>query len=516
MLNKYISHRKIYLLFLLILIIGISLGKFFMSVGTIGLSANYLLEGNFNLKMKRLRDLKFTPLILSFAFILHLLFLFNTNDFSYALKDLLIKVPLFALPLIIGTSNILEKKEISILIYTFLLGLFISASISLLAFYEIIPAKNNSSNFRDISFFMSNIRFSILLAFSFFVCMFIHIKLKEIKLKTILLLLSLYFVCILFILQSITGIVAWFIAAVVFILWFLYYYKKIIPIIISFIFFISASLYIANVYNDFFSIKDTRDLNSLPNKTKLENKYNHNINSNITENGYYLWICISENELRDSWNKLSDIKFDSLDNKNQYIKYTLYRYLTSKGLNKDAEALSKLSINDIQRIESGATSAMKYSSIELRLRELFFEYQLYQNNIGFNGHSILQRIYFLNVGLKIAKENFFFGVGLGDVPLAFKEYYKNSLELDKQNQLRAHNQFLTYFITYGIFGFVIWLFTILYPVIVCRNNLNILYLLFSIIIGIAFLSDDMLERQAGVAIYITINSLLLFAIKERT
>ena len=515
MLHKYIPHRKIYLLFLLILLIGISCGKFFMSVGTIGLSANYLLEGDFNLKMKRLRNLKFAPLVLSFAFILHLLFLFNTNDFSYAIKDLLIKVPLFALPLIIGTSASLDKKEKQILIYTFLLGLFFSASMSLLAFFEIIPAKNYSSNFRDISFFMSNIRFSILLAFSFLLCIFLSIKVKEIKLKTILILLSIYFLCVLFILQSVTGIIAWFLAFVVLIFWLLCFYKRILPIIISFIFFISASLYIANVYNDFFSLKDTRDLNALPKKTKLENNYYHNINSDITENGYYIWRCISENELRGSWNKLSKIKFDSLDNKNQRIKNTIYRYLTSKGLNKDAEALSELDNNDVQRIENGTTSAIKYSSIELRLRELFFEYQLFQNNIGFNGHSILQRIYFFNVGLQIAKDNFFFGVGTGDVPTAFMEYYNNSTELDKKNQLRAHNQFLTYFITYGIIGFTIWLITILYPIVVCRKNLNILYVLFLLIIAISFLSDDMLERQAGVAIYITINSLLLFAIKER-
>ena len=43
---------------------------------------------------------------------------------------------------------------------------------------------------------------------------------------------------------------------------------------------------------------------------------------------------------------------------------------------------------------------------------------------------------------------------------------------------------------------------------------NILYLPFLLIIFINFLSDDMLERQAGVTIFTTINTLLLFGIKK--
>ncbi len=42
--------------------------------------------------------------------------------------------------------------------------------------------------------------------------------------------------------------------------------------------------------------------------------------------------------------------------------------------------------------------------------------------------------------------------------------------------------------------------------------MRILYIAFSLIIFIGFMSDDMLDRQAGVAIFIVINSILLFAI----
>ena len=38
-----------------------------------------------------------------------------------------------------------------------------------------------------------------------------------------------------------------------------------------------------------------------------------------------------------------------------------------------------------------------------------------------------------------------------------------------------------------------------------------LHWIFVITIVVGFLSDDMLERQAGVAIYITLNSLILYA-----
>ena len=53
MFERFIAHRKIYIFFLLLLVFGISTGKFLMSVGTIGISFNWLVEGNYKEKYNR-------------------------------------------------------------------------------------------------------------------------------------------------------------------------------------------------------------------------------------------------------------------------------------------------------------------------------------------------------------------------------------------------------------------------------------------------------------------------------
>ena len=71
------------------------------------------------------------------------------------------------------------------------------------------------------------------------------------------------------------------------------------------------------------------------------------------------------------------------------------------------------------------------------------------------------------------------------------------------------NQFLSFFIVYGLVGFLLWLFTVGYPIFV-NDKPQPIYWIFLVIILIGFISDDMLERQAGVAIYITLNCLILY------
>ena len=192
-------------------------------------------------------------------------------------------------------------------------------------------------------------------------------------------------------------------------------------------------------------------------------------------------------------------------------RYNLYRYLTSLGLNKDSQGLNCLLERDIKAIENGNTSSIKYNKLEERIRGIIFELKLYKDGIETDGHSVSQRLFFMKIGKQIVKENFFFGVGIGDVNDSFiEQYLKTPNDLEKENQMRSHNQFLSFFISYGIVGFSLWLFTIMYPIFRMRQ-LNPIYSIFITIMFVGFLSDDMLERQAGVAIYITINALLLFS-----
>ncbi len=80
-------------------------------------------------------------------------------------------------------------------------------------------------------------------------------------------------------------------------------------------------------------------------------KYQYDFQDITTENGFYLWENIAQKELERAWNRKSKFSFNSKDKKNQPIKATLYRFLTSKGLNKDSVGLSKLTKTKFKKLK---------------------------------------------------------------------------------------------------------------------------------------------------------------------
>ena len=92
------------------------MGKIFMSIGTIGISINWLLEGGGEEKYIRVKKLKWGPVILSFTFILYVIWLTQSSNYNNAFKELLIKLPLLSLPIVVGTSSSFNKRELKILV----------------------------------------------------------------------------------------------------------------------------------------------------------------------------------------------------------------------------------------------------------------------------------------------------------------------------------------------------------------------------------------------------------------
>jgi O-antigen ligase len=151
-----------------------------------------------------------------------------------------------------------------------------------------------------------------------------------------------------------------------------------------------------------------------------------------------------------------------------------------------------------------------------RLDRIFFEWSNYRAGGDPNGHSVLQRWEFWKTGWGIAKSNVLFGVGTGDVKSAFRQaYIDNESPLQPQFRLRAHNQYLTMWITYGIVGLVLFLLILAWPLFHGYGR-DANYIMFFILAALSFLTEDTLESQAGVmffaffyALFTTERSLLL-------
>jgi len=197
---------------------------------------------------------------------------------------------------------------------------------------------------------------------------------------------------------------------------------------------------------------------------------------------------------------VSNINYDSTDLKGQPIYGTLFRYMTSKGLRKDSVDFSKLTPKDLRNIELGKTNYINRNGLIGKLKSVYENYLLYQQTKNPNGQSILQRLEHFKTALHILKKDWLFGVGIGDVNVRFQEQYKlDQTKLTTEHRLRAHNQFLTNWISYGILGLILTVFVLFYPIF--TQKLTFFTLIVSISLIFAFFTQDFIETQAGVTIF---------------
>ena len=481
-----------------------------MSLSLIGLTLNWLLELDFQLKWKKTKDQKYLPIILSGLFLIELFWLPFSQDFTIGLNVLRIKLPLLLLPLIIGSCTSFSKREWRIIITAFFIGILVSTIWVYLVSLEVLPTKKDSGTIRDASIFMSHIRYSILLSFSS--VFILGLAFKNLINKVIALVFSLWLFFLIFKLATITAILGLSFALLFLLVALLFSsrnkYKTAYIAGIASLFFL-VGLYTSAIVKDFYHLKSKK--RSFQTHSIGGEKYQHDFQDNTTENGYYLWENIAQKELERAWNRKSKISLNSKDKKNQPIKASLYRFLTSKGLNKDSVGLNKLTQNEIQKIENGETSSVRYNNFETRITSLLYQLESRKKNSDANNQTINQRLVFWKAGLNIFLNKPVFGHGPGGAKTQYKKHYKNQdTSLTKSNQLLAHNQFITQAINLGSLGTFFWIFIVLYSFLKVEQEIFIFLVPYLILMFFAFMSDDMLEVQAGVTIFSFFGTLLLF------
>jgi hypothetical protein len=210
-------------------------------------------------------------------------------------------------------------------------------------------------------------------------------------------------------------------------------------------------------------------------------------------------IYICDKELEPLWENSSDIPYYGNDRKGHLIRGTLFRYLSSMGLRKDAEGFAQLSTTDIQNIEDGIPSQVIANSILLgRLEGLRLQIQNYYLDQDPSGHSLLQRFEHWRASKHIISQHPVLGVGTGDAPQSFKQAYKeidSALHPDYQN--RSHNQFLAFWVAFGIVGFILLLLLNGAIIVKGKQQEMGLLLLFGVLFFLSFLPEDTLETQQG-------------------
>jgi len=504
--TRQIIHRRIYILMLMAIVATLPLSEYVLSMAEIFMATNYLLEGRYKQKWQHLISDKFALLNLS-LFVILILGLIYTIDYEYAFKDIKIKLPLLFFPVIISTSERLNKKELFTVFSVFILSLLISCGINIFTATEI----------RGMSRFVSHIRFGLLIDIGIFAITFAVFKYKIYKkgYSIIFYLILIFFIIYLIFTGNFTGIVVFGISLFIFLIYFAIKIHKIwikIPIILGVLVFLYLFLNpIIKNYKLLYLSDNKINFQQLDEKTKKGNTYLHDTINLITENGYYIRQYLCEEELQEEWNKRST--FDYLNANGKFNKAVLIRYMTSKNIRKDAEGMLNMTDEDIKAVENGITNYRfsKMNAFEKRIYKILWEFQEYKYLKSANGHSVIQRFIYVKIAWHIIKNNYLFGIGTGDLNIAFQDAYA-SMEtgLDEENQHRAHNQFLTMWITFGIIGLLLFVFVLVYPLIYKKKELSFLYIAFFIIIVLSMLTEDTLETQTGVSIFAFFNIFLFY------
>ncbi len=502
---------------LFLLPVGLLFGEVPTSISEFIIAGTFLLQDNIAEKFKRLYHSKFFWICIS-VYLLHLFGLTYTSDFIYAFHDLNIKVPLLLFPILLFAADMMSNKVLFHLLNFFIFVVFINLSFLCLNYFIHYEQINE---IRDASIFISHIRLGLISALGLLYVVFLPIILKPKNYFLYIIAFILIFTEMLY-LGLVSGLVAFFTVLIFSSIVFLIQnrlYKKLL------IFFCFIGLILLTIGYYVYHIKQFYLPNKINNYSLLSTTSNHNLYTNDTtyqyqENGNLVFINICNKELSKEWNKRSTIQFDSLDKKGNQIKYTLYRYLSSKGIAKDSIGIAHLNQQDIANIEKGYPNYYyaTTNALEKKTYELLMERNYYKGNRDASGKTLtLREVYWQNAWY-IWKQYFLFGVGTGDVQQAYKDFYTNhTTNLNKKFQLRAHNQFLTIGLTFGIIGLLIFLFFLIYLLIKTQHSsLFILYFTFWCIMFLSFFIDDTLETQAGATFVAFFNTLLIkFISSER-
>ena len=198
----------------------------------------WLLEGNLKQKFLAFQYKESLFIALAFYFLLYITALFQTGNLQEGIKYIQHNLSILFFPLIISGSNKLIKKNIKIILWVFVLGTLISSLYMIFhalyvnihfengvwaiklsswegfsekyTFFELINNRTNNFSYRYLSYYIHPSYFSMYVLFSIIILVnFLRIKLIRKKIYlTVVSIVILFFVLLIYLLQSKAGFIA--------------------------------------------------------------------------------------------------------------------------------------------------------------------------------------------------------------------------------------------------------------------------------------------------------------------
>ena len=164
MLDKFFGasiHKNIHLLGALVVAIGLPLNKVVMSIGTLLLILNVFLKADIKTYWERIKTNRLIQLVIG-LFLFHVIALLWSEEITYGLRDLRVKLPFIVIPLTFLLFP-LTQKRINWVLFAFLISLTVTSSINFI--WGTVYNSYSILEPREISLFGSHIRFGLLIVF---------------------------------------------------------------------------------------------------------------------------------------------------------------------------------------------------------------------------------------------------------------------------------------------------------------------------------------------------------------
>jgi len=509
-------HEQVYLYGLVCIAVFLPFSVFALTLAQILLFANWIIEGGFREKWNRFRHNRALWVFLS-LYLLHLVALLWSSDAAYGFHDIRIKLPLLVIPLVVGTSRPLTGQMLNRVLLFFTAGIFASTMTSMAALLGWFNLEVDS--YRDLALFLSHIRLSLMIVLALLVvAWFLFIQGRAISRaeRVYYMVCLVWFPLFLVMLKSLSGIVILGFLAFFMLLRAVFEIRDVtirfmvfVPVIMLPLF---SVIYLGHSVARYYSF-DMIHLEEIDTHTAKGNPYVNLPNLREVENGHYVWLYLCEEELEEEWEKISEVDYSGRTTNGNSIRGTLIRFLTSRGLRKDAAGISQLTDEEVKAIEHGVANYIYLKRFRLypRIYEVIWEFDRYRLGYSPNEKSVVQRLLYLEAGWTIARENLLKGVGTGDVKQAFEDYYESiDSPLKKRWRRRAHNQFLTFLISFGIPGFIITFIALVAPLFMAGRKRSFLAVGFFILMLISMISEDTLETAVGASFVAFFYALFVF------
>ncbi len=479
--------------------------RWMQTASLILLGVNWLAEGGFKEKLNKFFSCK-PAVAFSLIYVFIVLGLLWSKDLDYAFShDLLHNSPTLFLPLIIVTSPKLSTKKIQLV-----LGLFIASVFTVSVIGLLNRLIHPDISFREASPYMPGVYYGMMLILAAFQ---LPMLIRQVShSRTLLfagLVISAWLIFFLFYIRTLTGIASFTGVSLFLIALLITRSKSVltkISVFASFVLLFGITSWpLMKIYKQTHSEIET-DFRTLRAYSDGGNAYYHDTTSIIRENGHLVYIYIADDELKDAWKEKSNMDLNGNDLSDKPLKPTLYRYMSSKGLNKDKQGFMSLTDRDVRAIEKGVTNYLNVPrpGFYVRAYEEMMSLYIYKKSSYKNTDwgSLTKRIDIWRASWQAFKKHPLLGWGTGSILSAVDYgFEKNESRLSGRN-MKPHNQYLYIMLTQGITGLIV--FIMLYSYVIVKTGVYriTMFFVFLIMFAINFIGSNSLESQLGQNLFV--------------